>query len=291
MQNAYPDIKASGAIGWIKSHPIVSFFVLTYLISWTAWGIIILDISSALDFPMTMIAQFGPFLAAMIVMNVLGIGAKDWLHRITRWRAPAKWYAIVILLPIAIMTIATLAMFILPIDVQMDEVVNKLPGYLPTLILITLIAGLGEEPGWRGLALPRLQTLYSPMIATAILGAIWAFWHFPLVLVDEEFRSMGISDPFLLLGVLMTTMMMIASLAFIYTWIYNRTGNVVLMMLLHGSVTTAISVFLPLSYEASHGPSYPLVLLTITATIVVIDIMIILATKGRLGYEGETHSI
>lgn len=276
----------SGLRAAVASRPVLSFFVLTYLISWSAWGLILLGTGDALSTPLFIISQFGPFLAALVVARLTGTGIKSWFVRIFNWRAPAKWYLLALALPIFIMGLSTLLMIAVSIEIDIGEVWGKLPGYLPTLLMVTLLAGIGEEPGWRGLALPRLQRRYSPVVATTILGLVWAMWHFPLIFVDEEFASMGISDPLLLTGVLLTTMFQIASLAFLYTWIYNNTRSVALMMLFHGSVTTAISIFLPMSEEASHGSSYPLVLLAITCVILVTDVLLVVATKGRLGYKG-----
>jgi len=42
---------------------------------------------------------------------------------------------------------------------------------------------MGEEPGWRGYALPRLFSAMSPLPAAAVLGLIVAAWHLPLVLM------------------------------------------------------------------------------------------------------------
>jgi hypothetical protein len=79
-------------------------------------------------------------------------------------------------------------------------------------------------------------------------------------------------------------MLLIASLAFFYTWIYNHTGSILLMALLHGSINTALVLFLPLSFEASHDARYPLLLLSISMTIVVAVLILVYATKGKLGY-------
>jgi len=48
----------------------------------------------------------------------------------------------------------------------------------------TLVGGpLGEEPGWRGYALPRLEEQFGPVGATLLLALLWAAWHLPLFLV------------------------------------------------------------------------------------------------------------
>lgn len=50
----------------------------------------------------------------------------------------------------------------------------------------TLLGGpLGEEPGWRGYALPRLQAQYGPLRASLLLGFLWAAWRLPLFLTSN----------------------------------------------------------------------------------------------------------
>jgi membrane protease YdiL (CAAX protease family) len=38
---------------------------------------------------------------------------------------------------------------------------------------------MGEEPGWRGFALPGLQASRSPLVAALILAPLIAVWHLP----------------------------------------------------------------------------------------------------------------
>ncbi len=49
------------------------------------------------------------------------------------------------------------------------------------------IATLGEEIGWRGVALPSLQRQHSPLRASLILGIVWATWHVPFWLLMDSF--------------------------------------------------------------------------------------------------------
>ena len=53
-------------------------------------------------------------------------------------------------------------------------------------LVVPVFAPIGEEPGWRGFALPRLQAEHSPLVATLILGVIVAVWHVPLIFLAEE---------------------------------------------------------------------------------------------------------
>ena len=55
---------------------------------------------------------------------------------------------------------------------------------LPQVIVI-LVISLGEEFGWRGYLLPKLQEKHSALVASLILGVVWSLWHFPASLIGS----------------------------------------------------------------------------------------------------------
>ena len=91
--------------------------------------------------------------------------------------------------------------------------------------------GLNEEAGWRGFALPRLQSRFSPMIASIIIGTFWGLWHMPLHVMDVGMYG---GNPW---GALIRIMDI--PRAVLFTWLYNRTkGNLLLAMLFHAAINT-----------------------------------------------------
>ncbi len=156
------------------------------------------------------------------------------------------------------------------------------------LAFLTLIAGLGEEPGWRGFALPRLETRYTPVAATLLLGLVWALWHLPQALVDPRFPH-GFTSlaPLVLLALL--TLVGIVFMAFFYTWVYNNTRSVLLCMLLHGSFNTATGAF-PAPFEVLQREVYVTLLVVQNVTLLVALAILIGATRGRLAYDAASQS-
>jgi membrane protease YdiL (CAAX protease family) len=114
-------------------------------------------------------------------------------------------------------------------DLQLLGQVNYLP-YLGLWVLpVWLVTyGFGEEIGWRGFALPRLQKTMSVSKATLVLGLLWMLWHVPTFFYHETYQGRGW---FILLGFIFGVLCG----AVIFTWIYNSTGGSVLMVALwHG---------------------------------------------------------
>ena len=84
-----------------------------------------------------------------------------------------------------------------------------------------MITGFGEETGWRGYALARLQRRHGPIRATLTVTAGWAIWHIPLFFVLASYADFG---PLMALGWLIG----LAAGAFVLTAVFNVTGGSVL---------------------------------------------------------------
>ena len=222
-------------------------------------------------------------MAALVVVWYSGESIRGWARSIVRWRVAPRWYAVAVGLPILLIVLEGAIFGLLGNPIDPSLVSGSLAAYLPTLVFLTLIAGLGEEPGWRGFALGRLETRYAPVPATLLLGLLWALWHLPLVLVDPRFPH-GFTSlaPLVLLAVL--TLLGIVFIAFFYTWVYNGTRSVLLCMLLHGSFNMATGAF-PAPFEVLQREVYVTLLVVQDITLLAALAILIGATRGRLGYD------
>ena len=100
---------------------------------------------------------------------------------------------------------------------------------------------MGEEAGWRGFAMPRLQRRFDPLLASVLLGAAWAVWHLPLHLTGYYNQAMGSPLAGMLLRVFTTV-----PLAIVFTWTFNRSGgSVFAMVLLHTAVNVTSGLAAP----------------------------------------------
>ena len=228
---------------------------MTYLISWPCWLLASL-LGGNVRTLVIVIGGFGPVMAAVVTILRSGDSLREWARGIVRWRIGFRYYLYALGLPLLIMLVMNLVLAALGQQPAWSSLVDRVPAYLQSFLLTAVIFGGQEEPGWRGFALPRLQSRRSPMVAPLILGLCWGVWHVPL------YGLAGFVVPLVL--------------AFFYTWLYNKTNSILLCILLHASFTPAQDHLL----LTADSPVVDAVLL---GTYVVAAATVIVATRGRLG--------
>ncbi|HWQ20912.1 MAG TPA: type II CAAX endopeptidase family protein [Methanotrichaceae archaeon] len=274
-----------GRLGrFVQEHPASSFFVLAYVLSWLAWLLPTLGFGETIALAGLYAGGFGPAAAAVIITWCSGESVLKWARSIFHWRVQPKWYAVALGLPILLMGLASIAFAIFGLQIDLSLLPGRLPMYLPMLALTALAQGGNEEPGWRGFALPRLEERHVPVVTTLILGAIWAFWHLPVLAANPAETQHGMSL-IALMPIVLVTAINIISLSFVYTWIYNSTGSVLLCILLHASANTANGLLIPMPDAALQGDLYQTVLLVTTGINLVVAAALVGLTRGRLGFD------
>jgi membrane protease YdiL (CAAX protease family) len=212
----------------VRRHPLVVFFVLAYALSWWPWILYAFDLS-----PLPIVG-FGPFLAAIVVLAVTRgkAGVMALLRRMVRWRVSPVWYAVALLLPVAITVAATVLNVLFGAQAPSSAELSGWTGLVPGFFLLLLVPGFGgawEEPGWRGYALPRLQVGRSALLASLILGLLWAFWHLPLMVVGE----VNWSD-----------IVLVIAASVVFAWVFNSaSGSVLIAMVMHAMNNTISGSF------------------------------------------------
>jgi membrane protease YdiL (CAAX protease family) len=227
----------------LKQHPLAAFFGLTYGISWILWSPLVISGQERSPEATLLIISggFGPLLAALVVTWIVegGTGLSEWRNRIFKWRVDIRLYAFALLLPI-VGAFSAFGLYLL-LGGTTPEGWTAPPwfAYIIAFLFVLFLGGGQEEPGWRGFALPHLQAKTNPLIASLILGVLWAFWHFPLFFAPASSQS-GNSLPFL------WYMLHTVAITIVFTWLFNSTGGSVLLpMLLHARLN-AIASWVPL---------------------------------------------
>lgn len=265
-------------------YPLTSYFVVAFAFSWiieAPLALSTLGVLPPIPVPVAAIAivaaTFGPMVAAFVVTALVdgGPGVAILLRRFVRWRVGVRWYLAVLFGIPMVIIVGTL--LVPGAWASFDPAaLAALAGY-PLAFLMTVLLGgpLGEEPGWRGFALPRLQKRHGPLRGSLILGVLWAAWHLPL------FWS-GLWTPATPANIAMFTVMIVA-LTIIMTWVFNHAaGSLLLMILMHASFNTfANRVAAPL-FPAPVFTDYGL--LPVLIGFGITALVLVAATRGRLGY-------
>jgi membrane protease YdiL (CAAX protease family) len=221
-------LEGEDLVSSIRRYPLITFFVLAYTLSWWPWILYALDLSPQ------PIVGFGPFLAAIVVLAITRgkSGVVGLLRRMVRWRVGLRWYAVALLLPVAISLGAAVFNVLLGAQAPSSGELGGWMGLFSTFFLLLLIPGIGgawEEPGWRGYALPRLQVGRSALFASLILWVGLVIWHLPLMIVGEVHWS----DVMFLLGFVI-----------VFNWVFNNAnGSVLILMLMHAMNNTISGSF------------------------------------------------
>lgn len=218
---------------WSTRRQLVTFFVLAYGLS---WAVEIPLAASAqgwtrLSFPFALhyVAAYGPLLAACITTwwSEGSGGLKHLLGRLLRWRVrPGRWW-LAALAPLWLFVLVVVALRVFRgawVDVAALGQVNYLPALGPAAFVFWVLTfGIGEETGWRGFALPRLQRGHSALAATLVLAVFWVLWHLPTFFYLETYVQLGLTVlPGFVLG--------IVAGAVVFTWLYNGTQGSLLMV-------------------------------------------------------------
>lgn len=263
-------------------HPFFLFVVLAYALSWAAW-IFGFTQSGATGQALGHYAGgFGPLIAALIVVSLLGRSRWAWFKGLFKWRVHIGWYLFVLALPVAMVVVASALFTALGYGIDFGLLPERLAGFAPVYVMMALIGGGNEEPGWRGFGLPTLQATFTPFGATLLLGIVWALWHLPLLWGDPAVRAGEVSATELAprIALLLAS---ITAHAFWYTWIINRTGSVLLCILLHAGYNTTNGLFVLVPEAEMHGAAEAVLLPIMTGVVVASVLLLLAATRGRLG--------
>ena len=216
----------------VTSHPhrdLVIFVLVAFALTWAVWVPRAAGVDVGLLGPLS---TWMPAIAALVCAALLNgrAGVADLGRRLVRWRVGWIWYPVVLLGPgIFSLLVAGIAWLLgLPWDEARPQVLT-LPVYMWLLTLLVLIVtdGLGEELAWRGYALPRLLDRHGPIVASLLLGVVWAAWHLPLVWTSGAVLE-GKPIWLLLVDLLVNSL--------IFTWVFLRTrGSVLIAVLLHAA--------------------------------------------------------
>jgi len=275
---------------FINRYQFALFLILTFVFSWFPWY------AGIAPEVMTM----GPSIAAFIVVLIIGgwRGFVDLLRPFGRWRASISIWLLAIFGP-GILYLIGLGVHMLfggeaPPFIMIREELNILPLYLVMVVLMPWNGPVGEEFGWRGYALPKLQNKYGPLIASLVIGTIWGIWHLPTFFAPQGVvgaMAAAVGMVFIIPYALGT----IANSIFM-TWVFNKSKASALIagIVWHAAINFWAPVILSDSSlvaarEGTHLPTIaPNLYLIVLAVQVLAALLLVFFTKGKLAYQNQS---
>jgi len=283
--------KTSGVKRVLASHPLVSYFVLAFAGTWLLDAPMVLGKDGLGIFPYSiplpvyiilflLSSYSGPTLAALLITNAMERkeGVKAFLHRYWIWHVGIQWYLIALLgYPLLYVIVGIFWLGIAPLQSIATHWSAFFTAYLPGVLILPGIITWGEEAGWRGFALTHMQERYGALIASLIVGFFHGIWHLPAFLLVNGPVAGG---PFSLYRFALSTGVIMA-VTIIWTWVFNNAGQSILIaVLIHASGDAVQQLILKWIPNFPKAASY-----TVLGLYVVIALILIIATQGRLSYK------
>jgi hypothetical protein len=252
----------------IKRHPLVTFFVLAYGISYLFYFLPSIVPGFPFLFP------FSPLIAAIVVASIAGglAGLKDLASRCLRWRVGLRWYAAALLVPVAI-GLAVMGLNIL-LGAPLLTAAQIGPWYTFLLLLpmAMIDAPLQENSAWHGYAMPRFPAARSRLANTLIFGVLLAGWHAPLALAEPSFTV-----PYLLTTVLSQV---------VTNWVFYNTRESALLAILYHSAANTMGIYYGQTLAGSNLARYYWLLMAVNAVVAVIVVI-----ADRKTWQAQTPAV
>lgn len=226
--------------GYLDEWRIQEYLLITFFISWLSWGILILltglnviKLNSVIGMIIFGIGGFGPTISAIMCLEGKLTFRKLWNFIVSHKKRTIGYFLLFVVASIAVIWLSSM------------ETNPEMPLYaLPIVLLVcTFFGGGNEELGWRGTLQPLMEKVLgskmknqklSYLVATLLIGLIWALWHLPLWFVVGSTQQ-GMNYGLFALDCIL--------LSFWLAALYRKTHSVLYCMILHGLTNLLMSFF------------------------------------------------
>jgi len=234
-----PQARGDGRVrAWVVAHPLLTYVLLTYAISWAWWVPLALtgtSTRSGLGWPTHLPGLLGAAIAAVVVTAMVSgrSGLRDLAERTWRWRVPARWY-LVVAVTAGMIVLAPLSRAVvgeaLPTasEYLTYSGIGVLPGIV-TILIVLLVNGFGEEIGWRGFLADGLLLRHGVVRTGLMVAPVWALWHLPMFAVVANLVDLGAAGA-------VGWFVGLTAGSIVLTWLYRGSGrSIALVALWHAS--------------------------------------------------------
>lgn len=258
-------------LGFLKRHPVLTYYVLTFVISWGGMLLVIVAGRSSIPATVEEFRQLIPFAIPFVLLgpSVAGIamtgivdgraGFRELASRMLTWRVGVGWYAVALLTAPLVFAAVLLSLSLTsPVYLPGILVSGDKPAFVLTGLAAALMVGFFEELGWMGFAVPRLRLQYSVLTTGLIAGVLWGAWHVfgndlwggPTAGGGAPYSEKLPVSVFMTMTGLTLLVGQLPAFRVLMVWVYDRTGSLLIAMLMHASLDAATFILGPLAMSA-----------------------------------------
>lgn len=243
---------------FIRKQPVLSYFLLTFLISWS--GILIMSLFMGMPTTSEKFSNIGPvaLIPCLLGPTIVSLllkgrlygrdGLRELKSRFFRWRIRIVWYLfamlfIPVLLSVILLILSNYSTDYIPkILTESDTWQLVLTGVITGI----LGGGLFEEIGWTGFVVPELRKKSGVVRTGLIVGFFWGVWHF-LPVYWGSGDPHGEIDWILFLPGLFSHYAILVPFRVLLVWLHDRTQSLIPVIIMHASLTTFLLFILNIS--------------------------------------------
>jgi len=250
---------------FIARHPVAVYFGLTFVFS---WGGALLAIggsggmrgttpTSDPRFVYALMAMLaGPSLTGLLLTAIISgrAGLRECRSRLLIWRVGVTWYGVALLIAPALMITTLLALSTAsPAYLPGIFTTDNRPSLLLVGLAVGLLAGIFEELGWTGFAIPTLRRRHGVLATGLIVGMWWSAWHlFPNVWASRAAAG-ELAMPVYFAGTAAGVFVgYLTAFRVLMVWCYDHTQSLFVAMLMHVSITTSLLILNPIGISGAH---------------------------------------
>ena len=207
----------------------VLFFALAYLFTWIFWIPAIFIKGNTGTFLM-MLGLIAPAVVSTLFVVFSGSDAlkKDLRQKIVGFYK-VKWMnvllAILVFAGITACSILLSLAFGQPLSqFSFTEDFSFTGVGIGSALLTILIASIIEEVGWKGYCEDSIGNYMNWFWESMIFGALWSFWHFPLIFIQGTYQAGLMVNPLYVINFFVSGI----PLGFIITWVYLASDRSIL---------------------------------------------------------------
>ncbi len=248
----------SAELSPIKRHPVLSYYVLTFVLSYALLLYMMItsglpatkqEMNSAVLYAIPFMLV-GPLVSGLLMTALVDgrAGFRDLGARLRRWRTRPVWYLIALLLPIVLnvavpMTLSLFSPVYLPGILTTSDKTSRLILNLTSAVAV----GICEEIGWMGFVAPRLLQRYSTLKTGLIIGTLWGLWHILPMAILNSVAYGAPASPALYIALRSVFFLVggLVSFRVLMLWVYENTQSLAVMIVMHIALTASNMLLSP----------------------------------------------